>query len=353
MSPRNFAILALATAVSIALAVHAVAQRDAPVRTEAPGEALFPGLLDRLNEVREIRIATPAGKLTVKAEDQAWILAEKAGYPVDPAKVRALVLGLANLQLVEAKTANPQRLERLDLQEPTAEGSASRMVELVGGDGASLAAAVVGKASPSLYGGGRGGVYVRKAADNQAWLAAGELDVPSDAMTMIDTELVDMPLDQVARVILRTSDGAAVTLSRPDAGAEFTTDATLPVGRNLDPVKVESLAGALSGLTMTDVRPVSEIKLGPDARRVRFEAFTGGAVEVTLTAQGEGDTAEHWLTIEATGKLGGPPENDQTSDQPAPLASKLDGWAFKVPAYLAERLGSKLERLLSEPQPAS
>ena len=87
--------------------------------------------------------------------------------------------------------------------------------------------------------------------------------------------------------------------------------------------------------------------------RVRFEAFTGGAVEVTLTAQGEGDTAEHWLTIEATGKPGGPPENDQTPDQPAPLASKLDGWAFKVPAYLAERLGSKLERLLSEPQPAS
>ena len=173
-----------------------------------------------------VRIATPAGKLTVKAENQAWILAEKAGYPVDPAKVRALVLGLANLQLVEAKTANPQRLERLDLQEPTAEGSASRMVELMGGDGASLAAAVVGKASPSLYGGGRGGVYVRRAADNQAWLAAGELDVPSDAMTMIDTELVDMPLDQVARVILRTSDGAAVTLSRPDAGAEFTTDAT-------------------------------------------------------------------------------------------------------------------------------
>ena len=50
MSPRNFAILALATVASIALAAHAVSQRDTPLRVEAAGEAMFPGLLDRLND---------------------------------------------------------------------------------------------------------------------------------------------------------------------------------------------------------------------------------------------------------------------------------------------------------------
>ena len=164
MSPRNFAILALATVASIALAAHAVSQRDTPLRVEAAGEAMFPELLDRLNDVHEIRITMPAGKLTVTATDQGWSLAEKAGYPIDPAKVRDLALALANLQLVEAKTADPKRLERLELGEPGADGATSRLVELLGGDGATLAAAVVGKASPSLYGGGRGGVYVRRAA---------------------------------------------------------------------------------------------------------------------------------------------------------------------------------------------
>ena len=153
--------------------------------------------------------------------------------------MRDLALALANLQLVEAKTADPQRLERLELDEPGADGAKSRLIELLGGDGATLAAAVVGKASPSLYGGGRGGVYVRRAADNQAWLAGGELDLPADAMTLIGSELVDVPMDQVARVVVQPPGGAAATLSRPDVSADFVTDATLPEGRKLDPVKVE------------------------------------------------------------------------------------------------------------------
>ena len=69
----------------------------------------------------------PAGKLTVTATDQGWSLAEKAGYPIDPAKVRDLALALANLQLVEAKTADPKRLERLELGEPGTDGATSRL----------------------------------------------------------------------------------------------------------------------------------------------------------------------------------------------------------------------------------
>ena len=91
---------------------------------------LFPGLLDRLNEIREVRVTLPDAKLTVTAGEQGWTLAEKAGYPVDPGKVRDLALSLANLQLIEAKTADPERLGRLDLEEPTSEGSKARLVEL-------------------------------------------------------------------------------------------------------------------------------------------------------------------------------------------------------------------------------
>ena len=167
MSPRNFAILVLATVASVALAVHAVARRDVPVQSEANGQALFPGLLDRLNQISVVRITGPEGKLTMDQADGRWVLAEKSNYPVDSATVRNLALGLANLQLVESKTADPARLPRLELDDPGAGGAKSKLIELAGGDGAPLAAAVVGKSSPSLYGGGRGGVYVRRADDEQ------------------------------------------------------------------------------------------------------------------------------------------------------------------------------------------
>ena len=107
---------------------------------------------------------------------------------------------------------------------------------------------MVGKASPGLYGGGRGGIYVRRAGENQAWLAAGDLEVPGDALALVGRDVIDVPAAEVARVIL-DPDGArrASALARPDAKAtEFTTDASLPEGRKLDPVKVEELTGSLA-----------------------------------------------------------------------------------------------------------
>jgi hypothetical protein len=356
MSPRNFAILALATAASVGLAVSAVLQREAPVRAADAGDALFPGLLDRLNDAREIRITSPAGKLTVSAGDKGWALAEKAGYPVDPAQVRELALGLANLQLVEPKTADPKRLPRLELEEPGREGARSRLVEVLGAGGEPLAAAVVGKASPALYGGERGGVYVRRAGEDQAWLAAGELEVPADAMGLIGRELVDVALDRVARVTLQPPGGAtAVTLARAEAGAGFTTDAAaLPEGRTLDPVKVESLAGALAGLTMNDVKPAGEVTVPPDARRTRFETFDGLAMEVTVAPTGEG-ASDTWLTLRAepVAAAAGAAEPVEGRPTAGELASRLDGWAFAVPSYLADRMGGTLDQLLADPPPAS
>ena len=71
MSPKSFAVLAMATAASIGLAAYAVAERDRPVQITTVGEPLFPGLLDRLNDVREVRIVTPEGKLSVVARDMS------------------------------------------------------------------------------------------------------------------------------------------------------------------------------------------------------------------------------------------------------------------------------------------
>lgn len=352
MSPRSFAVLALATVASIALATHAVRQRNLPVRTATAGEAMFPNLLDRLNEVREIRVTTAEGKLTVASKDQGWVLAEKAGYPVDQAQVRSLALALANLQLVEAKTADAGRLSRLELEEPGGKGSKSRLVELTGAGGAPLAAAVIGKPSPSLYGSGRGGVYVRRAGDNQAWLASGELDLPTDAITLIGDDVVDVPIGQVARVVLEPSGAAPVTLSRPDAAADFTVDATLPEGRKLDPVKVEALAGALGGLTMSDVRPASKVVALPEQRRLRFETFEGDAVAAAVQAIGEGDAAEHWVTLRAI-DAGSSTDAEGTSSDLEAAVRKLDGWAYKVPPYLADQLRGGLDQLLADPAPAS
>ncbi|MGD9510125.1 MAG: DUF4340 domain-containing protein [Geminicoccaceae bacterium] len=368
MSPRNFAILALATVASVALAVYAVAERDVPVQSEVVGETLFPGLLDRLNDVRGVRVTGKDAKLTVNDVDGHWVLAEKSNYPVDAATVRNLALALANLQLVEAKTADPARLPRLELDDPGAEEAKSHLVELLGADGQPLAAAIVGKSSPSLYGGGRGGVYVRRAAENQAWLAAGEIEVPGDAMALLPHEVVDLPTSEVAKITLQPAGAPALTLSRADAAGEFTTDAALPEGRELDPVKLEALAGTLAGLTMSDVRPAGELTPPADAPHARFQTFDGLVVEGTLVREGEGDVAKNWLLLQAGAEAApaasapaepaksedaAAAETKQPADRAAEISARVDGWAYQIPPYLAERFDDDLEKLLAEPTPAS
>jgi hypothetical protein len=369
MSPRSFAILAAAAAVSVALAVAAVLSRDLPATTAAASEEpLFPGLLDRVNEVRTVRITAPGTKLTAQAGEKGWTLVEKGGYPVEPRELRELVLGVANLRLVEAKTADPARLKRLELEEPTAEAAKSRQVELLGEGGDPIAAVVVGKGKPGLYGGGRGGVYVRRAGEPQSWLAAGELEVPGDALDLVDQAVVDIPAEQVARVTLRPAGGAApIRLHRPDAAAEtFAVDAALPEGRALDTGSVDQVAGALSGLTLQDVKPAAELAVPADAPRSRFETFDGVAVEATVATLGEGDAAERWVLLEAStvepaaadaaGSAPKPGEpapaaQGQTAEsRAAELNGRTRGWAFKIAPYVADRLAGTggLEALLAE-----
>lgn len=352
MSPKSFAILLLATVASVALAIGAIAHRDLPVQAAAANQPMFPTLLDRLNEVGRIQLTTPSGKLTLQAGDRGWTLVEKSNYPVPADEVRKLALAVAGLQLVEARTADPSRLKRLELEDPTGEGFTSKEVELLGKDGASLAAVVVGKSSPGLHGGGRGGIYVRRAGESQAWLAAGELEVPGDALALLGHDVIDVPAAEVARVILDQGGPAQVALARPDAKAtEFTTAAALPDGRKLDPVKVEELTGSLGGLRMEDVRPVAEVALPADARHSRFETFDGLAVDVTVANVGEGDAAERWATFAASAAPAA--GNDAAVKRAEALSGKLQGWAFRLQPFLADQLAGSLDKLLADPEPAS
>lgn len=367
MSPRSFLLLAGAAVVSVGLAVHAVTSRDRPLTAASLNEPLFPGLFDRLNEVRTVRITAPGTMLTVETDGQGWRLAEKGGHPVPAAEVRELVLALANLQLVEAKTARPERLKRLELEEPGGGDASSRRVELLDGDGRGIAAAVIGRTRPGLYGGGRSGVYVRRAGEEQAWLAAGMIEVPTEPLDLLDSAVLDVPPESIARVTLGVDGPAPVAIRRSDAAtSDFTVDAAVPAGRAIDRDKVERIAGALGGLTMQDVRPAAETTFPAEARRVRYETSDGLVLDLAIAASGEGDAAEHWVQVTADSRpatapaptaepaaSGTAPVEKPASERAKALNARLAGWAYKIPAHAGERLGADLDDLLADKEGTS
>ena len=377
MSPRNFVILAGATAVSLVLAIGAVVSRDVPVTAQPAATAFLPGLIDRVNEVRTVRITGPdARTITVVADEKGWKLQEKGGYPVKAEEVRKLVLGLAGLQLVEAKTAQSDRLKRLELEDPAGGKDAkSRAVELLDKDGKPVAAAVVGTSKPGLYGSGRSGVYVRRAGEPQAWLAAGSLQLPGDGLDLVEREVIDLPMGKIARVTLGVDSPNPIRIHRPDTDTlPYTVEATAPEGREIDRDKVEQVAGSLGLLTLQDVKPAAELALPPNARHSRYETFDGLAVDVTEARIGEGDAAERWVTlaVSALDPAAAPPPavapagteakpagdaakpaEKPAAERAAELDARVHGWAYKVSPYVGDRLGADLDALLADKQGSS
>lgn len=363
MSPKGFTILVSATAIAVALAAWSVVDRDVPDGA-APGaeQPVVAGLVDRLNDVATIATESSDGKLTLRRNDQqGWTIVDRGGYPADPGKVRDLALGVAGLRLVEAKTAAADRLPRLEVGEP-GPNAKSRRVDLLDAQGAPLASLVVGKTRFGLYGGGRSGVYVRRAGEAQAWLAAGQLDVPTKAMDLVEREFLSVQPNQLARVILGAGGQSPVVMEKAASDEAFTLRTPPPAGRQTDPEKLERLGSSLIALTMQEVKPAAELQPAAGARTARFETWDGLIIEVRTIVDGEGEEARHWAYFTPSAGLPVGSALVPAESQPAPpaaaeraalLKAKLEPWAFELPSYLAERMTWTLDDLTAPPEGAS
>ncbi len=371
MSPKAFATLAGAALVAVILAGWSIATRDTPLTATAVDQPLFPGLLDRLEQVARIESQTDSGVVTLRRDGDVWRVEQRDGFPADGGRVRAVARGLAALQIVEAKTAVTERLSRLELDEPGAEKAKGRRVTLKDAEGNVLAAAILGKTRYDLYGGGRGGIYVRRDGESQAWLAAGEVELPADDLGWIDTTIVDLPEYRVRKVTLGAGGPDPIVLSRADDTQDFSLDG-VPEGRKADVGELSRVAATLASLTLQDVEPASVKPVPDDAPLARFETFDGQVVAVRLLVEGTGDAVEHWVRLTAEPPVAPAPAantqepsatetTDAAEAEPKPdpaaatarLAQRVDGWTFKVPRWVTDRLLVTRDDLLEAQTPAT
>ncbi len=381
MSPKSFLALLVLTLASIGLAGYSLATRDVPEADVAIDRPLLPDLADRLDQVATIEVRTANRSMTARRQGDEWVVVEKDNYPADPEKVRRLVLGLAEMRILEAKTRDPERLARLELEPVDKKDAKSREVTLRTSDGTVLAKVVVGKRKYSLFGPGKSGSYVRLADSNQAWLVDRSIEVPEEPLDWFDRTILSLPSKQVAEVVLRAGSPEALHIRRSAGDPEHFELVELPEGRRADPSKLSQLAGTLGSISMLDVRPEKEKPLPEDAPKARFASFDGLEIEVTVGLFGEGDKQEYWLRFEPRkgaarprpGETAGKPQAAQANEDKgqakkdkaeakgspsveervAGLRKRLQGRVFKVSPYLAKRLVWKVEDLLEPPGGAS
>jgi hypothetical protein len=331
MNRRTLLLLGGAAAVSVGAALL-LTPRRIDQQDFAPGGLAFPGLADRLQGAERIEIRKPDGMLVLTRQGEVWGLPEKGGYPVRAEKLREMLVGLTELRLTEARTADPGQHARLGVDEPGQDpgrsGSTALLLRVLDGKGTPLAELILGRRRVRTQGNVPESIYVRRPGESQAWLAEGRLAVDADPQLWLDRDIASLAVDRVQRVEVRRTGEPALVLARIDGDPRLHVEqpGDLPAP---DEVVLDEIARAFEYLTFLEVKPAADIP-GKPVGESRFTL----ADRLAVTVAPQLDEGNVWIRLRAEGGE----EAQRLNVRWGPWAYQVGVWKLKAFAPLASDL---------------
>jgi len=370
MTGRGVTVLAI---VTLAVVVAAVLVQRPAGDSATHGGKLFPQLLERVNSVTRVLIKTSAGQTTLIKNEKGWTVHEKGEYPAASDKLRELVLGMAQLERIEAKTRDPELYSKLQLEDVTEKGARSTLVQLQDADGKNIAALIIGQRRPSASDPKKSLIYARIPGELQAWLVEGSLPRADQSEHWLDRQILNVEDTRVRRVLVTHADGSTLELKRAVPGDKDFHIEMQPGEKIASQYSVNAIASTLRSLALDDViaNAKSDSAPVPGTARAVLETFDGLRVNMQIQ-QGKEKTSirlgagfdENLLQPSAApaqtpdakagdGKSASAPAM-QSSDKTRAEAQRLNAfwqqWEYVVPAYQLETIMVKRQDLLAKPQ---
>lgn len=352
MTPKVFIGWAFTAIVMVIAAVAIAFSQPAIMTVNLDNEPAFPKVRGNANVITKIVIGSPEDSFAlIRSEAGPWIASDKFGYPADSKKVRELIVTMADMKLIEAKTKRPDRYARLEVEDLDEGDAGSRRVRLETAGDAVLAETLVGKNRYRLTGRSESGTYIRRPGEAQAWLASGKLSPDTRLVNWLDREIVDLARGSVQRVEISPHGGQAYVATRADSGAAFRIE-DLPEGRKVKDGATRSLDNVLANVDLDDVKPRGEVELPVERHSAAVTTFGGVAVAVELAKIDEA----HWAVFSAN-YVG-----DSTEDVEAgktaqarveEINNRVGGWVYQIPDYIAQRLSKPLYEFLEPSEKTS
>ena len=328
MSRRTLLVLLAITLLSGGGAFALSLLQPRPAQVQLDGAPVLPGLAEQLPEVQRIAVEVAgAPGVVLTREGERWRVESAHGYPARAERVNRLLVGLANLEKIAPKTADPARFHRLAVGDPD-DDPLARRVTLTGTDGAEIAQLIVGKQRHELTGRATSGTYVRVPDGDRAWLAAGLVDLADDAYPFLDTAVIDLPAGQIRRIEVARVGGGRLVAVRPAEDAPALAIADVPQGRQLDVAAVRRLGSLLSEIKFDRVAPVDTLRTATRVAATRVFTFDGLRLDVRVFDRDD----RFWLTLSADA------ERAEAEDAVRQVNARTQGWAYMVADYIAERL---------------
>lgn len=345
MTPRSFTIFAAVTAVTVVAAIVAVAERPTPVRIPTDRALVFPRIAPALNDVAALEIRMPDRSFTVKREGERWGIAELNGHPAQFDKVKTVLVELSQLRLLEAKTSDPQRYERLELRDVTAKDAKSRYVAVRDAKGTVLAQGYLGKRNANLFGSGRGGTYLRVDDKPQTWLAEGTVSLGDGPADWVSKKLVDLKATDVQKLTIQSPKGGGVVIHRAARDEkDFKLDDIPPDKKQRGQWETNQMPTALENLELMDIRLADEITFPDGPYKGEFLTFDGLTVKTEAAKVGK----KYWARFSASaeGVTGDAAEKVKTFVEE--FNGRTRGYVYEVPEAVGKKLACEHRNMLDD-----
>jgi len=294
------------------------------------GRTLIQGL--RVADIASIRIVEPKSTLTLQRRDEGWVIAERANFPADLARVRAFVLKLAALKVGQSEPIGEKDRARLNLD------ATGTQVELAAADGKPLARLTVGKK-----------FYKREVENPDKAPADGRfVGLPgepkqaylvSDALAQASTHSADwidrgsFQVEKVKTLEARYPGGAGWRIERSADNADWKLKGARP-GEKLDVGRANAASYSLSLLELADVAPKDASNTGLENPTLVNATTLAGRAYAIKVGRLEGEN--YYLSFQSSGPEERPREKLQSQHVLLVPRSKLED-TLKKRADLLEK----------------
>jgi hypothetical protein len=345
MSAKSLLVFMLMTLVLVVAAVVAVGSRPVSVSIPTDRALVFPDVAPGLNLVTEVEIRTPERTYTIARKGDKWGVKEINDYPVRFEKVKTALVDISKLRFLEAKTSDPERYDRLEVEDVTAKRAKSRRITVRAGDKV-LASTIIGKRNDRLFGTDKGGTYLRKDGDPRSWLAEGIVRLGAGPADWVPTELMNINSLLIKSMVITSPSGAVVTIQR-DSPKKKDFKLTAPKGK---PVRgqweTNEMTKALENLKLEDLQVAGAVEFPGGPYVGVITTFDGVIIHTEAAELGPKGKKEHWVRFRAEVAPDAGRFAESARKQVTDINSRLKGYVYKVPEAVGKRLACELKNIL-------
>ena len=349
MKPGTFYAFAGLTAAAVVAAGVAVSTQTEITSLTAGTDPAFPKLSENVNNVAKIEIRNANSEFSMTLTGDNWGLDQKDGYRVEFQKVKAAIVNLSNFKLIEKKTADAARYERLELNDPSDEKAKSRKVVLKDAKGSVLADVVIGKLNPNLFGTGGAGTYIRRADEKATWLARGQVELGEEANNWMARQIVNYGQEKVRKVVVANPEGAEIILAKADVKAPNFKIENLPEGRAIkNKDEADPLAGVMWRMMFDDVQKAEKQEWPAKPWVAHYTVWDGYTVRIETAKFGD----DFWgrFSAEVDPSVTDAKKKAAAEKSVAEINQRTKGWTYMLTAGDSEKLVSKMADYLAKPK---